>query len=159
MPLRSRCRRGPHAVFSYGRSTCYNLHEGGSGACVPYRLHKRAFGRADRVRFRRRPTLMLAAFLVGRNIATRWHVGFASSTAKNSTWANRVRCTPLSGPRRGLRTLRRRANNGRDQMRKALSEKEHAAKAARQDGLGDRERVVVSLRYVGTRFCDLAILN
>jgi len=48
-----------------------------------------------------------------------------------------------------------RPANGRDQMREALSNKEHAARPP------DKTASVwwVSLRYVGTCLCDLAILN
>jgi len=51
--------------------------------------------------------------------------------------------------------MSRRSDNGRDQMREAPSNKEHAARPP------DKTASVwwVSLRYVGTCLCDLAILN
>jgi hypothetical protein len=50
-------------------------------------------------------------------------------------------------------------NNGRDQMREALSGKGHAARPPDKTASVIASAWWVSLRYVGTRLCDLAILN
>jgi len=52
-----------------------------------------------------------------------------------------------------------RPANGRDQMREALSNKEHAARPPDKTVSVIASVWWVSLRYVGTCLCDLAILN
>jgi len=52
-----------------------------------------------------------------------------------------------------------RPANGRDQMREALSNKEHAARPPDKTVSVIASVWRVSLRYVGTCLCDLAILN
>jgi len=67
--------------------------------------------------------------------------------------------SPNSGARADISGPQLRANNGRGQMREALSNKEHAARPPDKMVSVIASVWWVSLRYVGTCLRDLAILN